>query len=71
MQRFLASWASVAQDAVFSTGRHGVAVQQSASRSVTLEVCALSEGRGVWAMSAAEEQGPSDKVSAPFMKRTR
>ena len=69
MQRLLGSWASVAQDAIFPSGPHGVAVQQSASRSVTPEVRALSEGRGVWAMPAAEEQSPSDRVPAPLMKR--
>ena len=36
---------------------------------MTPEVRALSEVRGVWAMPAAEEQSPSDRVPAPVMKR--
>ena len=31
----------------------------------------LSEGRGVWAIPSAEEQGPSDRVPVPLMKRIR
>jgi len=71
MQRLLASWASVAQDAIFPSSHVGSGVQRPASPSVAPEVSVLSEGTRVRAIPVAEQHDPSGRAQELMMERHR